>query len=272
MSKRVQRVWNGKVIEGLKSVVMGRKKSAEVIACVNALLSWEVKSGQKTCGEIQIGDAKTTLLLPKGSGGGTNTANPGELTQMLIAHIHDDYLACVGGDSVNYNVAKPDEFRGAGVSINPPYLVNDLIYVAACDATGVTVSGQDLTNIDANVCGRNLGGYLKMMMIGGLYDDYLLCYESDGNTNGTTPYYVAKPWELRGSTVVCVGPYAVGDYIVAGGCDHTGVEVDSAELHLMDMNVCGRAPGRDLHWFDANDDCKEYHAYVVMSAPTLYTA
>ena len=204
MSKRVQRVWNGKVIEGLKSVVMGRKKSAEVIACVNALLSWEVKSGQKTCGEIQISDSKTTLLLPKGSGTDSTPSSGEGGTRFRVKSVQGDYITCHTWDgstegSTNVLIAKPPNLRHSITS----QTINSL---------SITYSGH---NIDGGKCTRTASATWE------------------GGTI-TQNEMVLPPWQIAGTSVAA----EIWADEPTGG---TGVTVSGNALTWIDKNLDGRA-------------------------------
>ena len=102
------RVWNGKVIEPLRAALPGRKKTSELINCLNALLTWDVARGNKPHGEIQISDSRTTLLLPGGLGTSSGT---GVVQRMRVKTVYGACLSCVPWDGIT---------EGAGVYVAKP--------------------------------------------------------------------------------------------------------------------------------------------------------
>jgi len=94
-TKTKPKVWNGKRIADLRKVVVGRKKAAELIACLNAVLTWKVRASDKDVGEVLISDTDTTLLLPKGSG-----AAGGAGLGMIWRGEYDDETAYAPNDVV----------------------------------------------------------------------------------------------------------------------------------------------------------------------------
>lgn len=253
---QVGRVCNGKRIAKTRPGMMpGPAKVGEIIDCLNPLLNIKILLTDGDEAKATISDGGLVLQIPKTTSSDTSAVT---LNWRGLYNDGDTYALA---DAV---YTEPDAYTR---------------YLWICETVNGPVSPQSPTwpEPEGTIYWRcyarvTSGGELQYMHVTAISDDYLTCVSTDGTTDGETSYNVAKPTGLRGSTTILVQAYAVGNYIHAAKADHTGVMVGEEELTLVDANVDGRAVGRDFHWFDANDECKEYHANVVMSAPTLYEA
>jgi hypothetical protein len=179
-------LWSWRVWNGMRGAVVGRKKAAEIIACLNALLTWKVQTGDKDVGEVLISDTDTTLLLPKGLGShGTDGIDSVGLRMCQITELfEEDYIgvkfydgSSVSGDQFNVAKSVPsrmppsstvysytytdDNNRTSTVTgsspadeeeqtMTQPFVVNDLVFVAYVDFTGVEDTNGELHFIEVN--------------------------------------------------------------------------------------------------------------------------
>lgn len=199
------RVWNGKTIAGLRGAVVGRKKAAEMIACLNALLTWKVRTGDKDVGEVLISDTDATLVLPKGGGSDTSTQSGGGATRYRVKSVEDDYTTCRTWDGSTEGasdvlIAKPPELRH---SLTSQTIKNDLGNNQSVTYSGFGIVGGKCTRTAA------ASGYANQGEI--VLPQYILA--------GTTAD--AEIW---------------ADEPVGG----TGVTVSGNELTWMDTNRAGR--------------------------------